>query len=439
MFLAPFPKLKLIKRNNCKDAVYYTALGTNPTSPLLEGGMCFSPRKLGSPFLKGARWIFTAPELFKIIILSAGFFFSALAQSSYSEPYVFADDLDKLSLIQVIGNQLGVMKNIEASRPVKLGTLVLTHGQLQETLEEFLSLLNQNLSLEEFDRLVREKFVIHQVGDGEGKQVLFTGYYTPVIKASRTRSEKYTYPLYQMPESLFKPVLVEQGHLSGAYDNDYHSRYQMRNITREDIDARNVLANQNLEIAWIESDIERFFLHIQGSGILKYEDGTSEGAQYAGSNGYPYEAIGRQMAKDGAIRGDEISMQGIKNYLQSHPDDIPTYFYRNQRYIFFRLTDDRPRGSGGAELVPERSIATDKTLYPAGGLVFVEGKKTVLNENNEVVDWHGFSRFVLDQDTGNAIKGPNRVDLYFGAGDRAGALAGSYVTRNRMYYLLKRG
>jgi membrane-bound lytic murein transglycosylase A len=378
------------------------------------------------------------PHLIRFIVLSACFSFSALAHSSYAEPYIFADDLDKPSLIQALENQLGVMKNIEASRPVKLGTLALTHARLQDTLVEFLSLLNQNLPLEEFDRLVREKFVVHQVGDGEGKQILFTGYYTPVIKASRTRSEKYIYPLYQMPESLFKPILVEQGHLSGVYENDYHSRYQMRNITREDIDARNALANLNLEIAWLESDIERFFLHIQGSGILKYEDGTAEGVQYAGSNGYPYEAIGKQMAKDGAIRGEEISMQGIKNYLQNHPGDIPTYFYRNQRYIFFRLTDDRPRGSGGAELVTERSIATDKTLYPAGGLVFVEGKKPILNENNEVVEWRGFSRFVVDQDTGNAIKGPNRVDLYFGAGDRAGAMAGRYVTRNRMYYLLKR-
>lgn len=377
-------------------------------------------------------------KLFTALMLSGCFFFPALAQTAFSEPHTLSDDLDRPSLIRAIENQLGVMRGIEGSRPVRLGTVSLTHARLQETLEEFLALLNRNLPWDELDRLVREKFIFHQVGEGDEKQALFTGYYTPMIKASRTQTGKYVYPLYQMPESLFKPVLVKQGRLSGVYDDNYHSLYQMRNITREDIDARNALANQNLEIAWLESDIERFFLHIQGSGILRYEDGTSEGVQYAGSNGYPYEAIGRQMARDGVIRGDDVSMQGIKNYLEGHPEDMPAYFYRNQRYIFFRLTGDLPRGSGGAELVPERSIATDKSLYPAGGLVFVEGKKPVLNERNEVVEWAKFSRFFVDQDTGNSIKGPGRVDLYFGIGEQAGAMAGRYVVRNRMFYLLKR-
>ena len=186
----------------------------------------------------------------------------------------------------------------------------------------------------------------------------------------------------------------------------------------------------------LESDIERFFLHIQGSGLLKYENGTTEGVQYAGSNSHAYQGIGKLMAGDGAIT--DASMQGIKNYLRDRPGDIPKYFYQNQRYVFFRLTDDLPHGSGGAELVPHRSIATDKSLYPAGGLAFVVGKKPKLNGNNEVEGAEDFSRFVVDQDTGASIKGPGRADLYFGLGERAGAEAGSYVARNKLFYLLRK-
>lgn len=345
-------------------------------------------------------------------------------------PVLLADDLDNSSLVRVVENQLAVMRGKDRSKPVRLGAQVLTHARLQETLEAFLILLNRNLPPEEFDRQLREQFVFYPVG--EGSQAFFTGYYTPILKASRTQTGKYLYPLYQLPGNLYKPVVAV--HDPSDIDSNYSSIDQL--ITREDIDGRNALANRNLEIVWLESDIERFFLHIQGSGILRYEDGTTEGIQYIGSNGYPYSGIGKLMAQDGVI--DEISMQSIKNYLFGHPEAIPKYFYQNPRYVFFRLTNDPPRGSGGAELVPLRSIATDKSFYSAGGLAFIAGEKPILNDKNEVTGWAGFSRFVVDQDTGNAIKGQGRVDLYFGQGESAGDAAGHYVAYNKMFYLLKR-
>ncbi len=370
-------------------------------------------------------FVFAATPLSAPITSSA-----SLPAATEDLPALLTDDLDKVSLVRVVENQLAVMKGKEGSRPARLGSQVLTHIRLQETLETFLSLLNKNLPPEEFDRQLREQFVFYPASDGS--QAFFTGYYTPVLKASRTQTEKYIYPLYQLPENLYKPVIAE--HDPSDIDSNYSPIDQL--ITREDIDGRNALANRNLEIVWLESDIERFFLHIQGSGVLKYEDGTTEGIQYVGSNGYPYSGIGKLMAQDGAI--DEVSMQGIKNYLLTHPDTIPKYFYQNPRYVFFRLTNDPPRGSGGAELVALRSIATDKSLYSAGGLAFIAGEKPILNDKNEVTGWAGFSRFVVDQDTGNSIKGPGRVDLYFGQGDRAGEAAGRYVAYNKMFYLLKR-
>jgi len=131
-------------------------------------------------------------------------------------------------------------------------------------------------------------------------------------------------------------------------------------------------------------------------------------------------------------------MQGIKQYFREHPKDIDKYLFRNNRYIFFQNSDSSPRGSGGAELVAGRSIATDKSLYPAGGLVYITMKKPLLNDELEITGWQKVSRFVVDQDTGSAIKGPGRVDLYFGVGEPAGAAAGHYKRTGNMVYLLKK-
>ncbi|MBI5428091.1 MAG: MltA domain-containing protein [Nitrospinae bacterium] len=351
-------------------------------------------------------------------------------------PKIFSDDLDKASLIQAVENQLAAMADAGPD-PVRLGKLVITRDRLKETLTEFLGLLKKDLPPEEWSRQIRDRFVFYEAGDGTGNAVAFTGYYAPVLKASRFQTEEYAYPLYSMPENLLKIARVGRKDPSDT-DKEYRAVYRARNLTREEIDAHQALANQNLEIAWVRDAIEGFFLHVQGSGILEYVNGTRESVQYVGSNGYPYAGIGRLMIEDGLLKKGETSMQGIKKYLKNHPDDIPKYFFRNKRYIFFKLTDDLPRGSGGGVLVPNRSIATDKSWYPAGGLAFVVGQKPVLDDADEIAGWKKFSRFVVDQDTGAAIQGPARADLYFGTGDRAGAAAGYYMARNKMFYLVKK-
>ena len=145
------------------------------------------------------------------------------------------------------------------------------------------------------------------------------------------------------------------------------------------------------------------------------------------------------MIRDGAIDISQGSMQGIKKYFIHHPQDIGKYLYQNKRYIFFTLNDhEGPRGSGGGELVGGRSIATDKSVYPAGGLAFIKIRKPILNKSNEIIRWQPISRFVVDQDTGSAIRGKGRGDLYFGTGQKAGAKAGHYHERGEVYYLIKR-
>jgi membrane-bound lytic murein transglycosylase A len=144
------------------------------------------------------------------------------------------------------------------------------------------------------------------------------------------------------------------------------------------------------------------------------------------------------MIRDGAIVRAQGSMQGIKKYFKDNPQNIQKYLYQNKRYIFFRITERLPTGSGGAELVAGRAIATDKSIYPAGGLAFIMAKKPILDSDNNIVRWKNFVRFVLDQDTGSAIKGRGRADLYFGTGEEAGAAAGHYMQRGKLFYLVKK-
>ena len=358
----------------------------------------------------------------------------------------FTDDLSRASLEKAITNQLQVMLEQEPSTPVRLGSFTLTRARLVETLEAFLGILNQDLPIEEFNKKISEEFVLYRVGKGKNKKVLFTGYYRPVIEASLKRTPLYRYPIYQMPEQSLQRVKYRSGiQLVGTNTGikkireSYAEKKAWRRFTREEIDRKGVLKGQGLEVAWLKDDLERFFLHIQGSGMLVFADGTRQGVGYQGSNQHTYTGIGKLMIQDGAIEISQGSMQGIKKYFVDHPQDIAKYLYQNKRYIFFTLNDDEgPRGSGGGELVGGRSIATDKSIYPAGGLAFIKIRQPVLNENNEIVRWQPISRFVVDQDTGSAIRGAGRGDLYFGTGQIAGAKAGHYHERGEVYYLIKR-
>ncbi len=356
----------------------------------------------------------------------------------------FADDMDSASLDRAINNQLAVMFEQDETSTVRLGELTITQGQLIETLQAFQKLLQKNLSQKEFNKKVSEEFLLYRVGKGKNKKVLFTGYYRPVIPASPTPTPRYRFPIYQMPVKNFQMVLRQSGiKLVGSNRGITRIRKTLsaknwKNLTRKEIDIEGALNNQGLEVAWLENELERYFLHIQGSGVLKFPDGTLQGVRYQGSNNYSYNSIGKQMISDGVITTSEGSMQGIKKYFAKNPHNIPKYLNQNKRYIFFELSNEGAIGSGGGELVGGRSIATDKSIYPAGGLVFVKIRQPILDSNNKIKLWKPISRFVIDQDTGSAIRGKARADLYFGTGQKAGEKAGHYHEKGEAYYLIKK-
>ena len=356
----------------------------------------------------------------------------------------FTDDMDSASLKRAINNQLAVMFEQDKASPVRLGNFTLTRGRLVETLQAFQKLLQKNLPQEEFNKKVSKEFLLYRVGKGKRKKMLFTGYYRPVIPASPIPTPRYRFPIYQMPEKDLQMVKKQSGiRLVGSKSGitkirKIQSGKNWRSLTREEIDTKGALDKHGLEVAWLENELERYFLHIQGSGVLEYPNGRRQGVRYQGSNKYSYNGIGKLMIRDGVITTSEGSMQGIKKYFAQNPQNIPKYLNQNKRYIFFTLSDEGAIGSGGGELVGGRSIATDKSIYPAGGLVFIKVRQPVLDSNYKIKSWKPISRFVIDQDTGSAIRGKARADLYFGTGKEAGAKAGRYHEKGEVYYLIKK-
>ena len=360
---------------------------------------------------------------------------SSNKMASLDLPIVVQDDMDWKSLERVIQNQLTVMEAQNAYDPVTLEGLSLTKGDLKNSLDAFLSLLRQNLEPDEFNRRVRKEFTLYKAGQGPDKKFLFTGYYTPILPASPVQTEEYVYPIYRLPDDSPELSFIN---LPSSENSKNAARPHWKNYTREQIDRHGILKNRRLEIAWLKDDLERFFLHIQGSALLRFPDGKLQSVGYAGANKYGYKGIGKLMVKDGLLGKGERSMQGIKKYLRSHPEKIPIYLYQNKRYIFFSYNDQGPRGAGGGTLVGGRSLATDKSIYPAGGLALIFVRKPVLDQDDKISGWKRTFRFVVDQDTGSDIKGPGRADLFFGIGQRPGIMAGSFKEWGEVYYLIKK-
>jgi membrane-bound lytic murein transglycosylase A len=247
--------------------------------------------------------------------------------------------------------------------------------------------------------------------------VLFTGYHEPILRGSLVRTGPYQYPLYRPPD----PALGDNTAVSS--------------LSRADIDGQDALGGKGYELVWLDDPVDRFFLHIQGSGLIRLPGGTPLRVGYAANNGKPYQSIGKLLVERGKLQPGSTSTLAIRQYLKNHPEERDAILFHNARYIFFQLVQNGPLGSLGVPLTPGRSLAVDPTVYPAGGLAFIHTKRPVVNSTNQVT-WKDFFRFVLLQDTGAAIKGPTRADLFWGSA--AEAEAGLMAQRGELYLLVKK-
>lgn len=354
---------------------------------------------------------------------------------------LFNDDLDRDSLHRAIHRSLEFLGKLPPDRPVAEQPRKFTAQEVKESLLSFIEILDLWDRPEMLTKEIRSRFDLYQsVADpGEG-DVLFTGYYQPVIEGSLTQTREFRFPVYGKPKDLIeaemvtlKPQLrVEKvvGRLNGERLVPYFSRYE--------IDRLGSLKGKGYEMAWVKDPVDLFFLHIQGSGLLRLGDDRLLHLNYAASNGRPYRSIGKILIDSGKIPAQELSMQRLRRYLSEYPEERGGLLAQNERYVFFRFVKNGPLGSLEVPLTPGRSVATDPRLFPKGALAFVVSRKPILDTAGNLVGWQPFSRFVLNQDTGSAIQGPKRVDLYFGSGYEAGLAAGAMNSTGRFYFLIKK-
>ena len=365
----------------------------------------------------------------------------SLTKISAGEYPLFVDDLDIETLETAIGESLEYYARLPEDRIVFFGTDSFTVGELKESLVEFAAIMKSAESPKTRNRRLRKSFDVYRASgnDGEGT-VLFTGYYAPILKGSLSRDSVYRYPIYRTPPDHIV-INLEMFH-SKFKGERVVARYEdgtvMPYYTREDIDAKGVLDGEGLEIAWLSDPVDLFFLHIQGSGIIHLADGRLIRVSYERSNGHPYRSIGRYLVDRGKVSLEDISLKSIKKYLNRHPEEVPEVLNYNKSYVFFRIVEEGPVGSLNVPVTPGRTIATDSIRFPKGALAFIRTKKPSVDENGRIVSWSSFSRFVLNQDTGGAIKGPGRVDLFCGSGMYAETMAGHLKETGELYFLVKR-
>lgn len=243
----------------------------------------------------------------------------------------------------------------------------------------------------------------------DGKPALFTGYYEPELQGARAEDELHRHPVYAMPTEAqeIRPWL-----------------------SRRDLLESGRLQDRGLEIAWVDDPVALFFLQIQGSGRIRLADGGMLRVGYAGTNGHPYRSIGAELVRRGVYTAEEMSADAIKKWLHDNPEAGRDLMFHNPSFVFFREVHDLPPQEGplGAmnrSVTPMRSIAVDPAFVPLGAPVWIE-----LDGSTPV------QRLMIAQDTGSAIKGAQRADLFFGTGDAAGRAAGQLRDPGRMVVLL---
>lgn len=265
----------------------------------------------------------------------------------------------------------------------------------------------------------------------------FTGYYEASIQAARKRGGRYQTPIYARPPEL---VMV---HMSDFHESPRPRRLAGRvvggrlrpYVTRAEI-AAGALAKRGLELFWASDPIDVFFAEIQGSGRVVLPDGKVVRIGYAGQNGHVYTAIGRELLAAGEIAREEMSMQAIRRWLEAHPAEAQEMMNRNASFVFFAESGkDGALGSQSVVLTPERSMAVDPYFIPLFTPIFVDTEVPVPGQPGQTEPWR---RLVIAQDTGGAIRGPVRGDIFFGAGERATDVAGRLRGTGRYFLLLPR-
>jgi membrane-bound lytic murein transglycosylase A len=363
----------------------------------------------------------------------------ALARVSPRNYPTFEDMGGFEMLDQSISQSLSYLRKLPAQRTIAFGPDRYTVAHLMKSLEDFRRLIQSSPSDRELNRVIRNRYRVYRAaGRNPANEVLFTGYYEPLLQGSRKASAQYPVPIHGRPAdlveidlSLFAPDLAGR-RIQGRYTNGSVLPYPSRGEIRQ-MDDFNALAPP---VAWLKDEVDLLTLQIQGSGKVQFEDGDVQRIQFDSSNGRPYRSIGRRLIDQGRITAQDMSMPAIRSYLQQHPDHLADILDHNPRYIFFKKAVGGPRGALGVPLTPMRSLAVDRGLFPSAALAFFSTPFPHVNDQGIIEHWESFSSFALAQDAGSAIKGPGRVDLFVGAGPKPEAAAGHLKHPGRLHFLV---
>jgi len=348
----------------------------------------------------------------------------------------FCDDLDPDSLRRALEKSLRYYGRIPPDRVFKLGDRELRASVLKETLVRFLELLDAG---ELNPAGIARSFDVYRVRfEGSPGQSLVTGYYEPVLDGRLAPDPRFCYALYGLPPDLitidlstFDSARFSGERLIGRLSGNRVIPY----YTRSEIEGQRVLDPFGNQLAWLQDVVDVFFLHVQGSGIIRLPGNRDQRIGYAGANGRPYRSIGKYLREKGLLTG-EITLQSIRTYLRANPDRVQEVLWHNESYVFFRWVDEGPLGSINVPLTAGRSVAMDSRIHPAGAVLYLESQQPQFDTRGNVLRWEPLCRWVVNQDTGGAIKGFGRVDLFCGSGEAAERIAGRLQHPGKVYFLL---
>ena len=350
---------------------------------------------------------------------------------------VLQDDLAYESLAPAIDRSVHYLRQLPAEKTYSLCGEEYSVGWLIESMLAFKRIIEEKPSPQALTAILKKEFTLCQAkGRPSDHRMFLTGYFEPLFKASLTKTATYRYPLYRKPPDLVSlPGAKGREKKTGRMENGSLVPYP----TRAEIEKGQLLAGQ--ELVYLADPVDAFILHVQGSGQIQLADGSLRRVQFAAKNGQEYRSIGRLLVEKGVMRKETATMPKIVRYLKEHPEEQEGILHYNDSFVFFRWGDDGavgPMGCLGEPLTPGRSVALDQDCFPPGGLAFLTTRKPRVNAAGEIIGWESLGRFVVNQDSGSAITGGGRLDLFWGAGRYAEVAAGNMKHPGSLYFLVKK-
>jgi membrane-bound lytic murein transglycosylase A len=330
---------------------------------------------------------------------------------------------DKALLLKSIDYSLGYLDSAAAANAYSRYQVAgITRDRVRRSLDRFRQLVINSTTPSQLQQSVKREFVFYKsIGKDSKGTVAFTGYFEPTYSASRTPTSEYRYPLYRLPSNI------------GSWQKPHPTRLELEG---EDALQASKGLLRGLELVWLRDRFQAFLVHVQGSARLQLTDGSVMTVGFAGKTSRGYTGVGRELVKDGKFTLDQLNLPRLTEYFTNFPADMNKYLPKNQSFVFFRETNGAPAtGSIGVPVTAERSIATDKSLMPPGALALISTKLPYPNAAGKL-EQNAVNRYVLDQDTGGAIKGAGRVDVFMGTGNLAGDRAGFINSTGELYYPL---